>query len=79
MNLIMASHFTETRIYVKLDRTAAHCYCTLLSSKDWYHLLKMELRQTLKIMENQGSENKNRNKKFHFHEFIHFIAYLIGS
>ena len=29
------------------------------------------------IMKNQG-ENKNRNNTFHFHDFIHFIADLIG-
>ena len=28
-------------------------------------------------MKNQG-ENKNRNNTFHFHDFIHFIADLIG-
>ena len=48
-----------------------------LTSKVWYHLLKMELRQTPNIMENQGGENKSRNK-FDFHEFIHFISDLIG-
>ena len=38
----------------------------------------MELRQTPKIMENQGGANKSRNNKFNFHEFIHFISDLIG-
>ena len=50
----------------------------LLSSKVWYHLLKMELGQTPKIMENQGGENRGRNNKLNFHEFIHFISDLIG-
>ena len=30
--------------------------------------------KTPKIVENQGSENKNRNKKFDFQKFIHSIA-----
>ena len=47
----------------------------LLSSKVLYHLHKMELRQTPKM---EGGENKNRNNKFDFHEFIHFIADQIG-
>ena len=51
----------------------------LLLSKVWYHLLKLELRQTPKIMETQGGENKSRNNKFNFHEFIHFVPDLIGS
>ena len=50
----------------------------LLSSKVRYHLLKMELRQTHKIMENQGGANKNRNNTFSFHGPIHFIGDLIG-
>ena len=50
----------------------------LLFSKVWYHLLKMELRQTPKKMENQGGENKSKNKKFNFPEFIHFISDLTG-
>ena len=29
-------------------------------------------------MEDQGGENKNRNNKFDFYEFIHFIADVIG-
>ena len=49
----------------------------LLSSKVWYHLLKMELSQTPKIMENQGGENKSRNNQFNFHEFIHFMIDMI--
>ena len=49
----------------------------LLSSKVWYHLLKMELRQTPKIMKNQEGENKNRNNKFNFHEFSLFPSLLI--
>ena len=36
-----------------------------------YHLLKMELRETRKIMKIQRGENKNRNNKFAFNEFIH--------
>ena len=48
----------------------------LLSSKVWYHLLKVELRQTPKIMENQGGGNKNRNNKFNFHEFRLFTSFL---
>ena len=50
----------------------------LLSSKVWYHVLKMELRQTPKIMGKQSGENKNRKNKFNFREFIHFIPDLIG-
>ena len=30
--------------------------------------------KTPKIVANQGGENKNRNKKFDFQEFIHSIA-----
>ena len=36
----------------------------------------MELRKNLK-MGNQGSENKSRNNKFNFHEFIQFISDLV--
>ena len=49
----------------------------LLLSKVWYHLLKMELRQTPKTMENQRRENKNRNNKFNFHELSLFTSLLI--
>ena len=56
----------------------------LISSKIWYHLLKIELsilrnyQQTpSKIKENQD-ENKNRNNKFYSHDFIHLIAHLMG-
>ena len=70
-----ASHFTETKIYFKIDPKAANT--ALWSSKIWYHLFKMELKQTPKIMENQEVENKNRNNEFDSHEFIHFIADVI--
>ena len=40
-------------------------------------IIKIELRQTPKIMENQIDENKSRNYKFSFHNFIHFISDLM--
>ena len=67
MNSIKPSNFTGTKIFVKLDLNLCCKYCTLLLSKVWYHLLKMELsilrnyqQFSNYIMKNQG-ENKNRN------------------
>ena len=79
MNSIKPSNFTETKIYVKLDLNLDCKYCTLLSSKVWYHLLKMKLSilkkfsTSNKIMKNQG-ENKSRNNTSGSLEFIHFTS-----
>ena len=85
MNSIKPSNFNETKIIVKLDLNLGSKYCTLLLSKIWYHLLKMELsilrnyqQFSNYVMKNQG-ENKNRNNRFDSLKFIHFTADLIGS
>ena len=37
----------------------------------------MALKQTPRIMENQGGENKNRKNEFDLHEFIHLVVDLM--
>ena len=68
------SHFTEAKIYVKLDPKAAN---TARS----YHLKSLtKLRQTPKIIEIKEMKKKKRNKKCVSHEFgfLLFIPGLIG-
>ena len=88
--ILLPSHFTETKIYVKLESKAGSAAHTLrfmlnlnlklgtlhtaLSSKVWCRLHKMESSIWKLLLKNQD-ENKNRNNESY--EFTHYSPDLI--
>ena len=82
---IKPCHFTETKIYVKLDskdaKTASsyHIKPGTIYAQWNYLTLKNHQQTPNKIKQNQDEKKKkrNRNSTFYSHEFIHFIADLI--